>query len=63
MSSTLIDDKEIKYNTTQTKRKELRMKNIIFKLNLKFKWIVVLSFLISLGMCGVCPAQPYESFA
>lgn len=39
------------------------MKNIIFKLNLKFKWIVVLSFLISLGMCGVCPTQPYESFA
>lgn len=35
------------------------MKNSNFKLNLKSKWVVGLSVLTSLGVCGVCLTQPH----
>jgi hypothetical protein len=59
VSSTLIDGKKIIVNSTQTEAKEKRMKNSTFKLNLKVKWVVGLSVLTSLGVCGVCLTQPH----
>lgn len=35
------------------------MKRAFFEFNLKFKWVVGLSVLTSLGMCGVCLTQPH----
>ena len=39
------------------------MNSSSFKLNLKFKWVVGLSVLTSLGVCGVCLTQPHDTLA
>jgi hypothetical protein len=63
VSSTLIDGKEISINPTQTQAEEKRMKKTTFKLNLKSKWVVGLTVLTSLGVCGVCLTQPHATLA
>jgi len=58
VSSTLTGGKENIINSTQTETKEISMKRSSFTLNLKSKWVVGLSVLTSLGVCGVCLTQP-----
>jgi hypothetical protein len=58
-----MDGKEIIFNPTQTQTEETRMKKTSFKLNLKFKWVVGLTVLTSLGVCGVCLTQPHATLA
>ena len=63
MSSTLTAGKKNLINSIQTETKELHMKNTSFTFNLKSKWVVGLSVLTTLGLCGVNLAQPYVTSA
>ncbi|MCC3253806.1 hypothetical protein [Xanthomonas campestris] len=62
VGSILTDGKEFMFNSTQTQTKEERMNNLSFNINLKSKWVVGLSVLTSLGLCGVCLTQPHDTF-
>ena len=61
VSSTLIVGKKRNIYSTQTESKEVSMKKTFFKLNLKLKWVVGLSVLTTLGVCGVCLTQPHAT--
>lgn len=63
VSSTLIVGKKSNVHSTQTETKESSMKKTFFKLNLKLKWVVGMSVLASLGVCGVCLTQPHATSA
>ncbi|GHU07699.1 hypothetical protein FACS1894158_16280 [Betaproteobacteria bacterium] len=63
MSPTLTESKELEFTFNLTQTKETRMKNSSFTLNLKSTWVVGLSVLASLGVCGVCPTQPHDTLA